>query len=331
MNIELKLWNIVINYNDRNDFMELNYLKDMAEELLEYGNIQFLEPLSTSEAVYLKKLIREIFNERGSKKISLVSALNIIDINTKKEEYSYQNNNEAVNKVNIKVDTLDNDKSKIKIDLDDGLVQMASDILIGNNLGLLKPLEEYEALKIVEAAKLLIEAHGQICYKRSLQGVVDYVNRELGNGRKVVMHSDNGEESFELLDDYDYIPIWHVDDMIDPVLIGNDTVKELAKILVATGDLNLAGTLPIDYTLAIFRECIMLLSEKSNNINLNNLIFYLNLNTDGNFRIAYTKYSPIDLKKMIMAREELIVDPKIIREIEKKLKNGEINLNPRKK
>ena len=101
MNIELKLWNIVIKCNDRNDFMELNYLKDMAEEILEYGNIQFLEPLSTSEAVYLKKLLKEMFKERGSKKISLASALNIIDINTKKEEYSFQKDNNKKNQVHL--------------------------------------------------------------------------------------------------------------------------------------------------------------------------------------------------------------------------------------
>ena len=61
----------------------------------------------------------------------------------------------------------------------------------------LKELSEIDAIEIVKCAKELIEKNGQICYKRSLQGVVDYVNRELGNGRKVVMHSDNGEEGMD--------------------------------------------------------------------------------------------------------------------------------------
>lgn len=318
MNIKLKLWNIVIKYNDRNDFMELNYLKDMADEILEYGNIQFLKPLTVSEAVYLKKVLKDMYKVRGSSTISLANALSIVDVNTEKEEYSYQSNE-------------DSKQINNKIDVNDEYVKMASDILIGKSLGLLKPLEEDEALKIVEAAKLLIEANGQICYKRGLQGVIDYVNKELGNGKKIAINFIDDEEVFELIDDYDLIPIWDIDEIIDPMLISNPSVTELARILVATGDLGLLNPLRIDYSLAIIRECIMLLSDSSSEININNLIFYLNLNTDGNYRIEYTKYSAKELKSMIIARKELVVDPKVIKDIEKRIKSGELNISSMKK
>lgn len=298
--------------------MELNYLKDIADEILEYGNIQFLKPLSISEAVYLKKVLKEMYKHRESNKISLANVLNIVDINTEKEEYSYQDKKET-------------EKPKNKIDVNDEYVMMASDILIGKNLGLLKPLEEDEALKIVEAAKLLIETNGQICYKRGLQGVIDYVNRELCNGKKIVINYIDDEEVFDLIDDYDLIPIWSIDDVIDPMLISNPSVTELARVLVATGDLGLLNPLRIDYSLAIIRECIMLLSDSSSNININNLIFYLNLNTDGNYRIEYTKYNAKELKSMIIARKELVVDSKFIKDIEKKIKSGELNISSMKK
>ena len=89
MNIELKLQNIAIKYSDWDDFMELNYLKEIAEEILEKGNVQLVEQFSVKDSVYLKKIITEMFKAGKPSNTSLSKALYIIDVNTKKDNTSF--------------------------------------------------------------------------------------------------------------------------------------------------------------------------------------------------------------------------------------------------
>lgn len=206
--------------------------------------------------------------------------------------------------------------------------EMASDILIGNSLGLLKELSEIDAIEIVKCAKELIEKKGQICYKRDLQDVIYFVNREMGGDKKVSISYIDDQEVYEIVDAYDVIPIWEVDNVIDPILINNDTIKELARILINTGDLGLLNGIRIDYALAIIRECVMILSEvdKENKINVDNLIFSLNSNIEGSYRIGYIKDTARNIKQMIKERCRLVTDPKILKNVQDKIKSGQLKI-----